>query len=55
MSWWDYGHLITTIGRRIPNANPFQQGVNGDYGAAAYFMTTSEDTANNILNIDGTR
>jgi len=55
MSWWDYGHLITTIGKRIPNANPFQQGVNGDNGAAAYFMTTSEDTANNILNIDGTR
>jgi len=55
MSWWDYGHLITTIGKRIPNANPFQQGVNGDNGAAAYFMTTSEDTANNILNIEGTR
>ena len=29
MSWWDYGHLITTIGKRIPNANPFQQGVAG--------------------------
>jgi dolichyl-diphosphooligosaccharide--protein glycosyltransferase len=55
MSWWDYGHLITTIGKRIPNANPFQQGVAGDYGAAAYFMATSEDTANNILNVDGTR
>jgi dolichyl-diphosphooligosaccharide--protein glycosyltransferase len=55
MSWWDYGHLITTIGKRIPNANPFQQGVAGDTGAAAYFMATSEDTANNILNIDGTR
>jgi dolichyl-diphosphooligosaccharide--protein glycosyltransferase len=55
MSWWDYGHLITTIGKRIPNANPFQQGVSGDTGAAAYFMTTSEDAANNILNIDGTR
>jgi dolichyl-diphosphooligosaccharide--protein glycosyltransferase len=55
MSWWDYGHLITTIGKRIPNANPFQQGVAGDVGAAAYFMATSEDTANEILNTDGTR
>jgi dolichyl-diphosphooligosaccharide--protein glycosyltransferase len=55
MSWWDYGHLITTIGKRIPNANPFQEGVNGDDGAAAYFMATSEDTANNILDADGTR
>src|SRR5208337_3297548 len=55
MSWWDYGHLITTIGKRIPNANPFQEGVDGDNGAAAYFMATSEETANNILNVDGTR
>jgi dolichyl-phosphooligosaccharide-protein glycotransferase len=55
MSWWDYGHLITTIGKRIPNANPFQQGVAGDTGAAAYFMATSEDTADTILDKDGTR
>jgi dolichyl-diphosphooligosaccharide--protein glycosyltransferase len=55
MSWWDYGHLITYIGKRIPNANPFQQGVAGDLGAAAYFMATSEDTANNILENLGTR
>ena len=25
MSWWDYGHMITYIAKRIPNANPFQQ------------------------------
>jgi dolichyl-phosphooligosaccharide-protein glycotransferase len=55
MSWWDYGHLITTIGKRIPNANPFQQGVAGPNGSAAYFMSTSEDTANAILDADGTR
>ena len=24
MSWWDYGHMITYIAKRIPNANPFQ-------------------------------
>ncbi|HVP97610.1 oligosaccharyl transferase, archaeosortase A system-associated [Methanoregula sp.] len=55
MSWWDYGHMITNIAHRIPNANPFQQGVTGPDGSAAYFMSTSEDTANAILNHDGTR
>ena len=29
MSWWDYGHMITYIAKRIPNANPFQSGVAG--------------------------
>ena len=55
MSWWDYGHLITYIAKRIPNANPFQQGVAGPDGAAAYFMSTSEDDANAILDRTGTR
>ena len=55
MSWWDYGHMITYISKRIPNANPFQQGVAGDLGAAAYFMSTSEDTANSIADSVGTR
>ena len=55
MSWWDYGHLITYIAKRIPNANPFQQGVSGPNGSAAFFMATSEDSANRILDNDGTR
>ena len=55
MSWWDYGHMITYIAKRIPNANPFQQGVAGPDGSAAYFVATSEDTANRILDHDGTR
>lgn len=55
MSWWDYGHLITYVAKRIPNANPFQQGVAGPNGSAAYFMATSEEPANNILDILGTR
>jgi len=25
LSWWDYGHLITVQGERIPHSNPFQQ------------------------------
>ncbi|MFP9059025.1 oligosaccharyl transferase, archaeosortase A system-associated [Natrialbaceae archaeon A-chndr2] len=24
MSWWDYGHLITTNAERMPHSNPFQ-------------------------------
>jgi dolichyl-diphosphooligosaccharide--protein glycosyltransferase len=49
MSWWDYGHLITYIAQRIPNANPFQQGVSGPTGSAAYFISTNETTSNSIL------
>ncbi|MEI7856036.1 MAG: oligosaccharyl transferase, archaeosortase A system-associated [Methanomicrobiales archaeon] len=55
MSWWDYGHMITYISKRIPNANPFQQGVAGANGSAAYFMSTTEVKANNILDSIGTR
>jgi oligosaccharyl transferase (archaeosortase A-associated) len=55
MSWWDYGHMITFIAKRIPNANPFQRGVAGDVGAAAYFMTTSEAAANLMADQLGTR
>jgi dolichyl-diphosphooligosaccharide--protein glycosyltransferase len=55
MSWWDYGHLITYIAKRIPNANPFQQGVAGPNGSAAYFVSASEDSANAILDTLGTR
>ncbi|MEN6395276.1 MAG: oligosaccharyl transferase, archaeosortase A system-associated [Methanoregula sp.] len=55
MSWWDYGHMITYIAKRIPNANPFQAGVSGPDGSAAYFMATNESTANTILDHDGTR
>ncbi len=55
MSWWDYGHIITYLAKRIPNANPFQQGVVGANGAAAYFITSSEEKANGILDHDGTR
>ena len=55
MSWWDYGHMITYIAKRIPNANPFQQGVAGSTGSAAYFMAESEDGANSIADTIGTR
>ncbi len=46
MSWWDYGHIITYWGHRIPNANPFQSGVQN---AARFLIATSEEEANSIL------
>lgn len=49
MSWWDYGHIITYLAKRMPNANPFQYGVAGDYGAARFFITTNESVADGIL------
>lgn len=38
-SWWDYGHWITFLSKRIPLTNPFQK--SADH-AAAYFTRTSE-------------
>ncbi|WP_292490420.1 oligosaccharyl transferase, archaeosortase A system-associated [Methanoculleus sp. 10] len=55
MSWWDYGHWITLIAKRIPNNNPFQHGVAGPNGSARYFVATDEETANKILDNIGTR
>jgi dolichyl-phosphooligosaccharide-protein glycotransferase len=55
MSWWDYGHMITYIAKRIPNANPFQAGVVGPTGSANFFMSTSEDAGNQVLDRAKTR
>ena len=53
MSWWDYGHVITYFGHRIPNANPFQAGIGGgpDHlpGASTFFTAQSEEDANEVL------
>jgi len=46
MSWWDYGHYITRVGRRIPIANPFQQAAPI---AGKYLTSQNETTANQIL------
>jgi dolichyl-phosphooligosaccharide-protein glycotransferase len=55
MSWWDYGHMITYIAKRIPNANPFQQGVTEEAGASNFFIATNESVANQVLDIGKTR
>jgi dolichyl-diphosphooligosaccharide--protein glycosyltransferase len=50
MSWWDYGHFITTRGERIPNANPFQQGATD---SAQFLLATNETAANDMRVIEG--
>lgn len=58
MSWWDYGHWIQVIGQRIPNSNPFQQGIGGRRvsmdepnipGASPFFTAPDEDNATQVL------
>ncbi|MDS0239871.1 MULTISPECIES: oligosaccharyl transferase, archaeosortase A system-associated [unclassified Haloferax] len=46
MSWWDYGHWITVLGERIPNANPFQGGATG---AANFLLADDEQQAESVL------
>jgi dolichyl-diphosphooligosaccharide--protein glycosyltransferase len=46
LSWWDYGHWITTRAERVPNANPFQQGTDT---AAPFLVAQNETRANDIL------
>ncbi len=58
MSWWDYGHVITYIAQRIPNANPFQAGItenNGAAGSSRFFTSQNETAAYNNLNWLGSR
>jgi oligosaccharyl transferase (archaeosortase A-associated) len=45
LSWWDYGHWITTLGNRIPTANPFQQGARQ---AANFLLAPNASRANEI-------
>jgi dolichyl-diphosphooligosaccharide--protein glycosyltransferase len=46
ISWWDYGHWITTRAERIPNANPFQQGTTV---ASNFLLAQNETEANEAL------
>jgi oligosaccharyl transferase (archaeosortase A-associated) len=61
MSWWDYGHWITRIGHRIPNANPFQHGIGGprkkgfSYGASTFLTAQGEATGGEMLDVLGSK
>ncbi|SER82629.1 oligosaccharyl transferase, archaeosortase A system-associated [Natrinema salaciae] len=46
MSWWDYGHLITTQAERIPHSNPFQQNAKS---SSAFLTAESERRGELIL------
>ncbi|RQG92069.1 oligosaccharyl transferase, archaeosortase A system-associated [Natrarchaeobius chitinivorans] len=46
MSWWDYGHLITVQGERIPHSNPFQSGARS---SSAFLTAESEERSELIL------
>ena len=59
MSWWDYGHVITYWGHRIPNANPFQAGIGGgdehSPGASTFLTAQTEEEGNKILDELGSK
>ncbi|WP_408957717.1 oligosaccharyl transferase, archaeosortase A system-associated [Natrinema sp. 74] len=46
MSWWDYGHLITTQAERIPHSNPFQQNARS---SSAFFTAEFEQRGELIM------
>jgi len=46
MSWWDYGHLITTQAERIPHSNPFQSNARS---SSAFLIAESEERSELIL------
>jgi dolichyl-diphosphooligosaccharide--protein glycosyltransferase len=45
LSWWDYGHWITFLSKRIPVTNPFQDNV---VPSALYFFAESEEAADTV-------
>ena len=60
ISWWDYGHWITRVARRIPVANPFQAGIggpigSGNPGACVFFIGDNEAEANEVADALGVR
>jgi oligosaccharyl transferase (archaeosortase A-associated) len=53
MSWWDYGDYIEAIGHRIPNSNPFQEGIGsattGVPGSSPFFLAENESQSEKVL------
>jgi dolichyl-diphosphooligosaccharide--protein glycosyltransferase len=52
MNWWDYGHWISAIGRRIPVGNGMQSGA---VEAAHFFTATDPVWASDMLRRAGAR
>lgn len=55
MSWWDYGHWITFLAKRIPNSNPFQDNVRGRNSSSSFFLAETEGSATGIAQALGSR
>ena len=51
LAWWDYGHWITVLGHRVPNANPFQQ--NAKFAANVLLAPDEESAVDQMVNADG--
>lgn len=49
MAPWEDGHRITFFSERIPITNPFQNNLGGNNGAAAFFLSGNEESADKIL------
>jgi oligosaccharyl transferase (archaeosortase A-associated) len=52
LSWWDSGHWITYIAKRIPVTNPFQDNIKS---SAQFFLTESENKANKVADSYGVK
>jgi len=52
LSWWDYGHWITFLGKRIPVSSPFQDNVPP---VAKFLSTRSEEDADKHANSVGAK
>ena len=52
LAWWEYGYLITRIGRRIPMTNP-GMGAEQENQYSSFFMADDENQARRILETGG--
>ncbi|MDD1715421.1 MAG: oligosaccharyl transferase, archaeosortase A system-associated, partial [Methanolinea sp.] len=55
MVWWDYGHYVTFLAKRLPITNPFQDNLKGKTGASAFFLSQNESDAIHLLERFGGR
>lgn len=49
MAPWTAGHQITFLSKRLPITNPFQNNLAGSDGAAAFYLSPNEESADKIL------
>ncbi|MFH0968251.1 MAG: oligosaccharyl transferase, archaeosortase A system-associated [Methanobacteriota archaeon] len=52
LSWWDYGHWISYVAKRIPITTPFQNNV---VPVAQFLLATNEKTADDLASTTGAK